>query len=209
MLPTPRRPRLDLAKRDVDHLFLRSYISEGCVTATHTGLRGTIRPRRFPQHMSGSPPTDAPVLHEVLRLLSAADERGPEDLVFRLENIMTSNPDVNMERIMLLHHVVSSLWSGTIRVSLPVSTTEMATQSPGPPENDAQMVSPSEDVCYALGRFNFKDMWFKVKVIGHRQTEPRIRVLYLARLDGESRAECLPSPRRDYVHVTQHEAPDA
>ena len=62
--------------------------------------------------------------------------------------------------------------------------------------------------CLCTGTFCFYNLWFKVKVIGTRKKEPSIRVKFIARMDGQTRIDCLPSPQKDYVYATQTTAPE-
>ena len=146
-----------------------------------------------------------PLLHSVLELLQASPQNSPNEAVFRLQNVLGSDPDVNVEKLMLLQHVVRSM-NGTIAPSLPLledtPTPDIVPQSVANPDN------AQPEFVYAQGRFAFTTMWFKVKVIGSRKKEPSIRVKFIARMDGQTRIDCLPSPQKDYVFATQTTVPE-
>lgn len=52
---------------------------------------------------------------------------------------------------------------------------------------------------FAIGRYNYTDVWYVVDEIRRRDREPCIRVKFLSRLDGNSDANVLPSPAIDWV----------
>lgn len=52
---------------------------------------------------------------------------------------------------------------------------------------------------YAIGSFNYGDMWFVVKELDRRKKKPHIKVKFLSRLDGTKIASILPSPTVDWV----------
>ena len=76
------------------------------------------------------------------------------------------------------------------------------------PQSVANPDNAQPEFVYAQGRFAFTTMWFKVKVIGSRKKEPSIRVKFIARMDGQTRIDCLPSPQKDYVFATQTTVPE-
>lgn len=149
------------------------------------------------------------LLRSVLELLEASPQNSPSEVVFRLQHTLGSDPDVNVERLMLLQHVVRSL-NGTIEPSLPLLTnTPTPEDTPEPGIVPHLVANPAQpELVYAQGRFAFTTMWFKVKVIGSRKKEPSIRVKYIARMNGDTHIACLPSPQKDYVYATQTTVPE-
>ena len=63
------------------------------------------------------------------------------------------------------------------------------------------IVSFPEGTKYAVGRFNYTNMWFVVKELQRRNKQPNIQVRFLSRLDGSTLSMLLPSPRVDWVHI--------
>ena len=58
-------------------------------------------------------------------------------------------------------------------------------------------------ISYALGRFNYTDVWYVVKELRRRDKDPQIQVKFLSRLDGSTGSTLLPSPSTDWVmHIT-------
>lgn len=55
------------------------------------------------------------------------------------------------------------------------------------------------DLCFARGHL-LEAKWFKARLLSVRSKRPRLRVEYLATLDGESNPLALPEPRKALVH---------
>ena len=57
------------------------------------------------------------------------------------------------------------------------------------------------DLCFARGRL-LEVKWFKARLLSVRSRRPRLRVEYLATLEGESNPLALPEPRKAFVNDT-------
>ena len=75
---------------------------------------------------------------------------------------------------------------------------------------EANIIDEAPGTTYAIGRFNFTDMWFVVtelKRLDRGPLKPGIKVKFVSRLDGTKLSAVLPSPRCDWVFETTSAKP--
>jgi hypothetical protein len=82
------------------------------------------------------------------------------------------------------------------------------TRTPGTAEDMPDGLQPG-DRCFAVG-YMLEKKWFQARVLSVRAKDPRLRVEYMATLEGEKSTLALPEPRKAHVydaHVSREKPP--
>jgi hypothetical protein len=131
---------------------------------------------------------------------------------FVISNLLGEDTNVNESRLMVLEHLVQ-LWGASVRPNSVVTHTQVMNASmadmqlAGAADTKLSDDAPTSKlpIFYALGRFNYTDVWYVVKELQRRHKEPKIKVKFLSRLDGSKGSTLLPSPSIDWVmDITTH-----